>query len=150
MLKPSTLVIFGFMTCLPFVMANHGKKWSCPIIKEDRQLQDVTRCEFPFKHNGKTYEDCTDDVINEDEVGKTKESFKWCATRIDDDGRMKTDKWGRCDLSKCEWVPDDQNSMSEKSPILFFIFSILAILGVSLPIGITFYYKKGDNEAKMD
>ncbi len=31
------------------------------------------------------------------------ESFQWCATSTNTDGRMKKGKWGRCDVSTCKW-----------------------------------------------
>ena len=63
----------------------------------------ASKCKFPFKFNDKEYNECTNDVIFEDEDNlKTKEDFHWCATSVNNDRRMKKGKWGICDPRTCD------------------------------------------------
>ena len=56
-------------------------------------------CKFPFTYEGKEYNGCTD--------VDTPDGRKWCATRVDGDGRILKDSinntyfWGTCDMAKC-------------------------------------------------
>ena len=59
-----------------------------------------TKCKFPFKHNGKTYQKCTKVSISKTCKNCIEEDFFWCATQIDQSGHMKM--WGKCDTSTCD------------------------------------------------
>ena len=65
----------------------------------------ATTCKFPFKVNEKTYTNCTDDIVVEDDDviiidkdGTKKQTFQWCATSVNENQFMKKGKWGICDL----------------------------------------------------
>jgi len=65
---------------------------------------EVRQCKFPFTFNDKEYTNCTNDLLFPSDSGdRTKESFKWCATSTNSDGKMKKGKWGRCDEATCKW-----------------------------------------------
>ena len=59
-----------------------------------------TKCKFPFKHDGKTYQKCTKVSVFEKCKNCVDEDFFWCATQIDQFGHMKM--WGKCDTSTCD------------------------------------------------
>ena len=63
-------------------------------------------CQFPFIHNGVTYNECTDALIEvpeydygNDDAGN--EEFWWCATLVDSNRNMVENMWGICDASSC-------------------------------------------------
>ncbi len=73
-------------------------------------------CQFPFTFKGKTYHECTNDLLSniepleyDDESAQQdkKEQFLWCATMTDADGNMVHGMWGMCDLGTC---PDDASN----------------------------------------
>ena len=65
---------------------------------------EVRQCKFPFTFNDKEYTNCTNDLLFPSDSGdRTEESFKWCATSTNSDGKMKKGKWGRCDEATCKW-----------------------------------------------
>ena len=66
--------------------------WTC----ETKTDQD---CVFPFKFNGKTYENCTTDALVDSQTPNA-----WCATETDGSGAMVEGKFGECDLTTCEYV----------------------------------------------
>ena len=109
---------------------------------------EEVECIFPFKYTTlgeeKTAENCTNDVIYEDEnnSGKTKEDFYWCATRVNADNvTMKKGKWARCDRSTCKWIEPPGNSGGlGGGGIAGIIICILALLGIAG--GGTWYSKK--------
>ena len=49
-------------------------------------------CQFPFSWRGVEYSSCT---MEESE-------FYWCALEVDEEGEMVAERWGRCDLTKCD------------------------------------------------
>ena len=77
-----------------------------------------SECQFPFEYRGKTYHHCTDTLID-DGSETTRESFRWCATQTDTNGRMVEGKWGVCDLETCR--PEDDSSPT----ICKFFFTLL-------------------------
>ena len=50
--------------------------------------------------------------MNKYSDAKTNETFKWCATSTNADGRMKSGKWGRCGMSSCEWESPESKTQS--------------------------------------
>lgn len=62
------------------------------------------KCQFPFTFKGKTYHECTNDLIDDNEYDSSdeQEQFLWCATQVEDDGTMVDERWGVCDLNSCE------------------------------------------------
>ena len=109
---------------------------------------EEVECQFPFKYKTlsgelKTAENCTNDAFykEDDNPGKTKEDFHWCATRVNVDGTMKEGKWARCDMSTCKWHEPGGNSGGlGGGGIAGIIICILALLGVAG--GGTWYSKK--------
>jgi len=90
---------------------------------------EVRQCKFPFKFNGKEYKECTNDLLHESEDNsKTVESFKWCATSTNTDGRMKKGKWGRCDVSTCKWESPAGSGGLSGGAIAGIIIAIIAAL----------------------
>ena len=91
-------------------MFDRTKNWFQQFTAEPKEYDDKTgcsavasECKFPFKFNDKEYNECTNDVIFEDEDNlKTKEDFHWCATSVNNDRRMKKGKWGICDPRTCD------------------------------------------------
>ena len=77
-----------------------------------------SECQFPFEYRGKTYHHCTDTLID-DGSETTRESFRWCATQTDTNGRMVEGKWGVCDLETCRL--EDESSPT----ICKFFFTLL-------------------------
>ena len=51
-----------------------------------------SECQFPFSWKGVEYKSCT---MEESE-------FYWCALEVDDAGVMVEERWGKCDLARCE------------------------------------------------
>ena len=63
-----------------------------------------TECQFPFKFEGETFDECTDRSIGNDcaEYGCDDEDSLelgsgdfWCATETSEDGIMVNGKWGK-------------------------------------------------------
>ena len=51
-----------------------------------------SECQFPFTWKGVEYTSCTNE----------ESEFYWCALELDDEGVMVADRWGECDLARCE------------------------------------------------
>lgn len=67
------------------------------------------KCQFPFRHQGKEYHQCTDDGIFDD----TKVDFHWCAIQTKPNGEMVTGRWGVCDLETCQPTDETAPTKSE-------------------------------------
>ena len=67
------------------------------------------KCQFPFRHQGKEYYQCTDDGIFDD----TKVDFHWCAIQTKPNGEMVTGRWGVCDLETCQPTDETAPTKSE-------------------------------------
>ena len=87
-LQVSLFILINILLCVEC----RKEVWTC----ETETDQD---CIFPFKFNGKTYENCTTDALND-----SQDPEAWCATETDGDGIMVEGKFGECDLDSCEYV----------------------------------------------
>jgi len=107
----------------------------------------ATTCKFPFKVNEKTYTNCTDDIVVEDDDviitdkdGTKKQTFKWCATSVNENQIMKKDKWGRCDESTYKWESPAAGSGGLSGGAICGI--IIGIIAALATVAVLVYSKK--------
>ena len=70
-------------------MAKACSSDSCITTKES--AEKCTKCVFPFKYWGLTFNSCT----------SWGEPAPWCSTKTDENGVHRTGHWGFCEESKC-------------------------------------------------
>ena len=57
-----------------------------------------SECQFPFTWKGVEYKTCTQE----------ESEFYWCALELDEEGEMVADRWGRCDMTKCDLTREEE------------------------------------------
>ena len=100
--------------------------WTC----ETKTDQD---CVFPFKFNGKTYENCTTDVLGDSQTPNA-----WCATETDESGAMVEGKFGECDLNSCKYAKTGFNP----GGVIGGLMGGLVAVGVAIGSSIAYMKKK--------
>merc|ERR1712066_230320 len=81
-------------TSLPFQFSNSPKSQLSARVPNPCNTHDGTQCVFPFTYLGEEYYQCT----------YASSPTPWCATMVDSNGTVVTNKWGDCSntaLSSC-------------------------------------------------
>merc|ERR1712061_170833 len=96
----STMFLFALFcliaaaTSLPFQFSNSPKSQLSARVPNPCNTHDGTQCVFPFTYLGEEYYKCT----------YASSPTPWCATMVDSNGTVVTNKWGDCSntaLSSC-------------------------------------------------
>ena len=80
-------------------MMNYNKGYNDKYLWATKGKLNAT-CQFPFKHNGKTYYTCTYDY------GYVTNHKPWCSTKTDEDFNHQEGNWGICDDEVNCYIPE--------------------------------------------
>merc|ERR1712066_1011924 len=86
--------LIAAVTSLPFQFSNSPKSQLSARVPNPCNTHDGTQCVFPFTYLGEEYYQCT----------YASSPTPWCATMVDSNGTVVTNKWGDCGntaLSSC-------------------------------------------------